>query len=58
MTELCKAGLSLQVHAMIMSFGGMKVSDIPSEKYPEVMKAVVEMAASAGVELPKGEGDG
>lgn len=47
LATLSQNGMQKEVKAIIESFGVKKLTDIPAEKYPEVMKKAAELEAES-----------
>ncbi len=58
MSRLCAAGLSPQVHELIVSYGAVCLSEVPKEKYGELLAAGYRLAAEGKVDLTTGDADG
>ena len=58
MSRLCAAGLSPQVHELIVSSGAVCLSEVPKEKYGELLAAGYRLAAEGKVDLTAGDGGG
>ena len=58
MTALCAAELSNQVHSLILSYGASCLSEVPKEKYGDLLAAAYRLAEEGKVALPAGDGNG
>ncbi len=47
LAALSQNGMQKEVKAIIESFGAKKLTDIPAEKYPEVMEKAAELEAES-----------
>ena len=47
LADLSQGGKQKEVKAIIESFGAKKLTDIPAEKYPEVMRKAAELEAES-----------
>ena len=58
MTALCAAELSNQVHSLILSYGASCLSEVPKEKYGDLLAAAYRLAEEGKVAMPAGDGNG
>ncbi len=58
MTALCAAELSNQVHSLILSYGASCLSEVPKEKYGDLLAAAYRLAEEGKVAIPAGDGNG